>query len=345
MAKPWRRALLALAAVGLLLAVRLYTSKQDNAGRLIHVQRSLMGTVWNIDVMEQGRPEAARQAVEAAYHELERIDRLMSEWKPDSPVSAINQAAGGAGVEAPGELCAILRRGIDYGEKSEGAFDITWRGMGRLWRYDEDFVPPSDEAIAKARANVNYRDLELTGNRVRLRRAGMSIGLGGIAKGYAVDRALKTIVDAGFPHALVDGGGDIRVSGTKNGNPWQLGIQDPRAGRGTLLGRVAMTGGALVTSGDYERFRMVDGVRYHHIIDPRTGRPARGTSSVSVIAPSAEQADALATAIFVLGREKGLALAEAEGVDVMLIDEQGNTHRTDGFARRFEAAPGKEGSQ
>jgi thiamine biosynthesis lipoprotein len=342
MSAPWRKALLGLAVAGALLALRLQTTHREQTEDLLHVQRTMMGTLWNIDVMDKGDPEGARRAVEDAFAELDRIDGLMSEWKPDSPLSAINAAAGGGPVPVPAELCAILKRGVDYGTKSEGAFDITWRGMGRIWRFDDGFVPPSDDTIAKARANVNFRDLEIGETSARLKRPGMNIGLGGIAKGYAIDRALDVLTRGGFGNALVDGGGDIRVAGSKNGRPWRLGIQHPRAERGTLLGRVSITEGSLVTSGDYERFVIAGGVRYHHIIDPRTGRPARGAISASVLAPTAEQADALATAIFVLGPGKGLALARAEGVEALVIDEQGKRYMTDGFGRRFEAAPGQE---
>jgi thiamine biosynthesis lipoprotein len=173
--------------------------------------------------------------------------------------------------------------------------------------------------------------------------ATMAIGLGGIAGGYAVDRAAGVLAERGFSDFLFDGSGDILVRGTHSGRPWRLGIQDPRGPHGKLIGSVPVQDEALVTSGDYERFKIVEGVRYHHIIDPRTGYPARGTISVTVIAKTTEQADALATAMFILGAEKALKLAVAEQVDVLLIDEQGRRHMTDGFARRF--TPQEEVSQ
>jgi FAD:protein FMN transferase len=219
---------------------------------------------------------------------------------------------------------------------SDGAFDITWHGMANIWHFDDTFIPPSRAAVEQARRLVNFRAIQIEGNRVFLPKTGMSIGLGGIAKGYAVDQASKVLARAGFQDSLVDGGGDILVSGTRNGPAWQLGIQDPRRPRGTLLGRVAISNEALVTSGDYERFRIVNGVRYHHIIDARTGWPGTAACSVSVISSSAEQGVVLAKIIFMLGPEKGLAVARSEGVEALLIDPDGKRYATEKFSWRSE---------
>jgi thiamine biosynthesis lipoprotein len=304
----------------------------------LRVQRQLMGTVWNIEVAHGGRAAEASAAIDRAYAEVARVESLMSEWREDSPLSAVNRSAGGAPVEVPGELRAIIERSNQYSAKSGGAFDISWRGMGRLWKLDDSFRVPAPEAVAEAVARVNYRDIRIEGNRVGLARAGMSLGLGAIAKGYGVDRASGVLRQAGFANFLVDGGGDLYLGGDKDGTPWTIGIQHPRAERGQLLGRVRVRNQSLVTSGDYERFRIVDGVRYHHIIDVRNGYPARLCQSVSVMAPSAEQADALATALFVLGPEAGLALAKQEGVQAMIVDAQGQAHFTDGFRAQFVPA-------
>jgi len=334
MASLWRRTFLALAIAGVLLAVRFAPWTRPEAS--IRVSRPLMGTMWTIEVCDGGRPAEARDAVSAAYKELERIDALMSEWKPESPISRVNAEAGHMPVEVPAELREMIQRSIRYSQKTEGAFDITWRGMGSIWKFDDHFVPPTPAAVETARRRVNYRAIQIDGNRVGLPERGMSIGLGGIAKGYAVDRAAEVVARAGFASAMVDGGGDVRVSGTRLGAPWRLGIQEPRQERGHALGVAAMNSGALVTSGDYERFRIVDGVRYHHIIDVRNGWPARAAISVTVIAPSAEQGVVLAKGVFILGPEKGLALARAEGVEALLIDPEGRRHMTPGFPRYVE---------
>ncbi len=297
-------------------------------GGALRMSRSLMGTLWTIEVVPHGRVAEARAAMDKAFAEIRRIETLMSEWIPSSPVSQVNAAAGREPVEVPEEVAAIIRRAMDYGARSDGAFDVTWRGMGKVWRFDEQFAVPSTAAVEKARRNVDYRAIRLDGRRVSLLRPGMSLGLGGIAKGYAVDRAAGSLDASGFPDSLVAGAGDIRVSGTKDGQPWRLGVQDPRKDRGTLLGTLQLSGRAISTSGDYERFRIVDGVRYHHILDPRTGWPARECITVSVVADTAEQSDALSTAIFVLGPEKGLALAQAQQVDVLIIDRDGRRYAT-----------------
>jgi thiamine biosynthesis lipoprotein len=332
---PWRKTLLLLLVVAALITLRFVSA----AGRLerngtVSVQRPLMGTTWNIEVADHGRADAARNAIDQAYSELGRIDALMSEWKPESPISQVNSAAGKHPVEVPEELRAILERSNRYSQMSHGAFDITWHGMANIWHFDETFTPPSQSAVDEARRLVNFRAIQIEDNRVFLSKAGMSIGLGGIAKGYAVDQASKVLARAGFHDSLVDGGGDILVSGTRNGADWQLGIQDPRQPRGTLLGRVALSNWALVTSGDYERFRIVNGVRYHHIIDARTGWPATAASSVSVISSTAEQGVVLAKIIFILGPDEGLAVARSEGVEALLIDPNGKRCATEGFARQ-----------
>ncbi len=325
-----------LAMVGALLALKfLGESTHAVPGQILAVQRPLMGTVWNIEVVDQGRPDQARAAVEKAYAELERIDALMSEWKPDSPISQVNDAAGKHPVEVPAELRELLERSIRFSAITEGTFDITWRGMGNIWHFDDAFQPPSKAMVEAARRKVNYRAIRIAGNRVFLP-AGMSIGLGGIAKGYAVDRAAQALTNAGFPNSLVDGGGDVLLSGTRLGEPWRIGIQDPRQPRGSVLGTMRLSNCALVTSGDYERFRIVDGVRYHHIIDPGTGYPATASISVSVVSQSAEQGVVLAKGVFILGPDRGIALARREGVDVLLIDPEQKRHFTPGFAKNFD---------
>lgn len=338
--RAFRFTLLGVALATALLAWRLATRSAPEPV-VVRVERPLMGTLWTFEVAVTAGGAGSSRAIAAAIAEVERIEALMSEWRADSPLSALNRSAGGEAVETPAELRAILERGKAYGEKSAGAFDITWRGLGRIWRFDEAFRVPAPAEVAAARRRVDYRQVAIEGNRVRLRWPGMAIGLGGIAKGYAVDRAGEVLKAAGFPNHLVAGAGDIRAVGTKHGEPWRVGVQDPRRERGVVLGRVLLTDGAISTSGDYERFRIVDGVRYHHLIDPRTGYPAAKSRAVTVLAGSAEQADALATAIFVLGPEDGLALARREGVDALVIDPAGRWQQTEGFRRRFETAPGR----
>lgn len=329
------RTVSSIAAIGALIALRFVAPGHTLPKQILTVQRPLMGTVWKIEVVDQGRPDQARAAVEKAYSELERIDALMSEWKPESPISQVNAAAGRHPVEVPAELREMLERSIRYSIATDGTFDVTWRGMGNIWHFDDAFKPPTREAVEGARKKVNYRAIQIDGNRVFLP-SGMSIGLGGIAKGYAVDRAAQVLTSSGFPDSLVDGGGDVMLSGTRLGEPWRIGIQDPRRPHGTILGMMRLSNCALVTSGDYERFRIVNGVRYHHIIDPRTGYPATASISVSVMSRTAEQGVVLAKGVFILGPDRGMALARREGIDALLIDPQEKRYFTPGLAKNFE---------
>jgi len=329
------RTVSSIAAIGALIAFRFVSPGHILPKQILAVQRPLMGTVWNIEVVDQGRPDQARAAVEKAYAELERIDRLMSEWKPESPISQVNAAAGQHPVEVPPELREMLERSIRYSIATAGTFDVTWRGMGNIWHFDDAFQPPTKQAVEAARLRVNYRAIQIDGNRIFLP-SGMSIGLGGIAKGYAVDRAAEVLTGYGFPDSLVDGGGDVMLSGTRLGEPWTIGIQDPRQGHGTIFGVMRLSNCALVTSGDYERFRIVNGVRYHHIIDPRTGYPADASISVSVLSRTAEQGVVLAKGVFILGPDRGMALARQQGIEALLIDPQEKRYITPGFAKSFE---------
>ena len=333
-----RRILIAFCVVALLIAVRFASvDARVESVKTIKIQRPLMGTIWNLEVVDHGRPEEARRAIDKAYKELERIDALMSEWKPQSPISQVNAAAGKHAVEVPEELRDLLVRAKQYGEGSGGAFDVTWHGMASIWHFDDSFTVPSRAAVEAARRNVDFRAIQIEGNDIFLPRTGMSIGLGGIAKGYAIDRASAALAQAGFKDTLVDGGGDVLASGAReDGGPWRLGIQDPRAERGTMLGLVRASKGAVVTSGDYERFRMVNGVRYHHIIDPRTGYPANRSMSVTVVAENAERAVVLCKPIFILGGEEGLAFARAQHVEALIIGADGKRWMTEGFGRVFE---------
>ncbi|MBI3209771.1 MAG: FAD:protein FMN transferase [Candidatus Solibacter usitatus] len=317
--RKWFKAAPALA---MLIAVGWAISPDRRSSATLRLQWQVMGTLWTAEIVHQGQPEQANAALNAVMAELRRIDELMSEWRPESPVSAINDHAGRGLVEVPTELRELVERAVGYSERSGGVFDITWRGMGRIWRFDDEFRVPSPAEVSAAKSRVGYRGIRIEGNRVGLARAGMSIGLGGIAKGYALDRCGAVLRAKGFDNWLLDGGGDVLVSGARNGAPWSLGIQHPRKERGALLGRVSLSHGALITSGDYERFRIVDGVRYHHIIDPRSGWPATASRSVTVLADSAEAGVVLAKVIFIYGPER----ASKENVEALVVDKDGRCH-------------------
>ncbi len=335
----FRPILVILILVGIALTIRYLSQSVDQEpAQVVKMERELMGTLWGIQVVAKTDPDVARaqQAIEQAFQELHRIDALMSDWKDDSPLSAINFAAGQEPTEVPTELVAIISRGIHFGELTSGAFDITWKGMEDLWHFNGPFEVPTQAAVTEALQFVDYRQILIEGQHVSLPK-GFAIGLGGIAKGYAIDRAAAILEEYGFRDFLVNGGGDILAGGTRGSRLWSIGIRDPRGARDELLAKVRLSDGSVVTSGDYERFRIVDGIRYHHIVDPRTGYPADKCQAVTIVAETAEEADVLATVVFVLGHEKGLPLIEAiSGVEAFVVDVNGEFQMTDGFREVVE---------
>lgn len=299
-----------------------------------------MGTEFRVSVSTD-QPAAARTAISDALAEVARVEGLLGTRSEESEVSRINVGAGAEPVLVSDETVALLARALEISERSGGAFDVTYAALSPVWRSLREEPPrlPTDEAIEEARQLVGWRDLivDRQAATVQLRRAGMAINLGGIGKGHGVDRAGEVLVEHGFTNFIVGGGGDLLVRGSKRGTPWRLGVQHPRR-RGELLGEVTLLGDlALVTSGDYERFVEIDGVRYHHIVDPRTGRPARGCAGVTLTAPDATTADAMATAVFVLGPERGLRLVEeSEGVEVLIVDQEMEITMSAGMRSRVQ---------
>jgi len=309
--------------------------------------RPLMGTRFEITVASP--PGAVPgSAIEKAFARVQEIENLMSEYLPQSAVSRINAEADKHPVPVDPETFAVIQRAIGIGDVTGGAFDISFAALKGLWDFKaERPVLPSPDDVATRLARVGYRQIALDplARTVVFRRPGMRIGLGGIAKGYAVDAASQVLVDQGFPNHIIDGGGDLMIRGLKGDKPWMLGIRHPRKPDAMLARLTVQKDGAMVTSGDYERFFEIQGVRYHHIMDPKTGYPARGAISVTITAPTAIEADALATGIFVLGPEKGLALAESlENVEALIVDEKMNIRITSGLRSAVTIAPQDEGT-
>lgn len=272
---------------------------------------------------------AARTAFAAAIEEIKRIEAAMTTWR-DSEVSRINAAAGKSPVQVSDETFTVIDEAVRTSKLSEGTFDITFHSLHGLWKFDEDLDPhpPSDKDVRARLAFVGYRNIELDPAKktVRLAKEKTQIGLGGIAKGYAVDRAARVLEQAGLTSFFVQAGGDLLARGKKpDGTEWQAGIRDPRGPEGSFFARLAVTDHAFSTAGDYERAYVTGGKRYHHIIDPRTGQPAAACRSVTVWAPTALLADELDDAVFVLGPEKGMALVESiEGVGAVIVDSKNN---------------------
>jgi thiamine biosynthesis lipoprotein len=280
-------------------------------------------TAWTDDV------DKAELAFTAAYEEIRRIEELMTDWEhpgqPPSDVVRINAAAGKAPVHVSDETMQVINASLDMSRRSDGAFDITYAAMRGLWKFDEDLekkIPPAAE-IERKRQLINFRDVQVDDKKqtVRLRRAGMKLGLGGIAKGYAVDRCAEVLRRHGLQNFMVQAGGDLFVSGQKGNAPWMVGVRDPRGGPRAIIAKMAIKDHAFSTAGDYERAFLLDGRRYHHIIDPKTGYPATASRGVTIFAPTAFLADALDDAVFILGPERGMALIEAyPNCSAMIVD-------------------------
>ena len=274
----------------------------------------------------------ANKAIDLAIAEIDRISVLMSEWTADSAVSAINQAAGKHPVRVPEELFRLLEEAKKLSQITQGKFDITFAGIGKLWNFRKAEIP-STEKITAAIKLIDYKKLHLNvSNRTAyLEKQSMKIGLGGIVKGYIVDRAAQVIRQAGFTEFSINAGGDLYVSGDKGGKQWRVGIQSPRDKKAILV-VIPVANTAVATSGDYERFFMLDGQRYSHIIDPQTGYPANKSQSVTVLAPRAYQADALATGVFVLGPKAGMKLIESlNEVEALIVSKDGGLSLSSGL--------------
>ena len=310
-----------------------------NGPQLIERTRASMGaearlTAWTSD----GATAAA--AFEEVFEELERLESLMSVWREGSDIVRLNQAAGRAPVVVSPEVMEALRAARDIGDWTDGAFDVTFGALSGIWKFDHDQdnrIPSADE-IARRVPLVDYRALELN---VATRTAyiagrGMRAHLGGIGKGYAVDRAAALLRSRGVDDFMIQFGGDLYVGGRRGDRPWRLGIQDPRGAADSSFAAIDLTDSAFSTSGDYERFFLSNGRRYHHILDPRTGEPARGCRSVTIVAASATLADALSTGVFVLGPAKGMALIERlPDVEGVIVDGDNRVLISSGLKERL----------
>ena len=267
----------------------------------------LMGTTFRIEALADDS-ESGSRAIAAAFREVDRVEGLISSWDSSSQLSQVNRRAGEGPVEVGPELLELVETSLDISRRTRGAFDITFASCGSLWSFREPSIP-SERAMRRCRQKIDYRRIELdpAAGTLFLPDEEIEIGVGGIGKGYGVDRAVATLEQHGIHSYIVDGGGDVRVRADGRRRPWRVGIAHPRR-PDRLLGQLSVERGAVVSSGDYERYFERDGRRYHHILDPRTARPARKSVAVTVLADRAAEADALSTGLFVLGPKAGIAL-------------------------------------
>jgi len=290
---------------------------------------NIMGTRVSVELWADDNGRAA-DCAQRVFDEMRRIDALMSPFRADSEVAAINRNAAIEAVAISPELYDLIERSLEFSRLSDGAFDISFASVG--YRYDyRRGIRPDDDSIQQMIDNIDYRQIRLENGRIRFGKPGMRIDLGGIAKGYAVDRSIDLLRDCGITHALVSAGGDSRLLGDRNGRPWMIGIRHPRRDDAIAL-RLPLENSAISTSGDYERFFISNGKRIHHIINPRTGKSATRSWSSTVIGPDATTTDALSTTLFILGAEHGLKLIDQlDGLDAIIIDSTGQIHYSSGL--------------
>jgi thiamine biosynthesis lipoprotein len=326
--KPARRAPLApallapltLATVATLAA--LLTAAPARA-EWVKREEAVMGTRIYVELWADD-PTQGNAAIDAVMASMRYIDDLMSHYKPESQLSRINAHAAEGPVVVDPELFEVIRQSIHYSEITEGAFDITYASVGYLYDY-RNRIRPTESEIRAALPGVNYRHLILdpAHHSVRFARPGMRIDLGGIAKGYAVDRGIGILRQRGVEHAIVTAGGDSRIIGDRRGRPWVVGIRHPDDPN-RVVTRIPLVDSAISTSGDYERFFDEDGVRYHHIIDPHTGHSASKVRSATILGPTAIQTDGLSKTAFVLGADKALEILERiPDIDAVFVTPDG----------------------
>jgi thiamine biosynthesis lipoprotein len=283
----------------------------------------------------------ARVAFEEVFSEFDRLEKLMSVWVVNSDLVRVNRAAGMSPVAVSPEVREVLKRAGEISEWTGGKFDVTFGALAGLWRFDHDqdnTVPDMDE-VRRRLPLIDFRAIRVddTAGTVFLERRGMSINLGGIGKGYAIDRGAAILRRRGFRDFMIQSGGDLYVSGLNAGRPWQLGIQDPRSPARRIFARVDISDGTFSTSGDYERFFMKDGRRYHHLLDPSTGEPAHGARSVTIVSNTATVADGLSTGVFIMGPDAGMALIERlPDVEGVIVSDKNEVLISSGLRGRLQ---------
>jgi thiamine biosynthesis lipoprotein len=323
--KPW----LAVTLAAVLVAISVISTPSH--AEWIGESRPMMGTeirvyLWHDD------PQEGLLAKEAVFEEVSRIDELMSTYKEESEISMINREAASGPVPVGDELLGLILRSLDISVLTLGAFDITYDSVGQHYDFREH-QRPNEETIKDELQSIDYRlvDADLAAGTIHFLQEGVRINLGGIAKGYTVERGVEILRQRGIQHAIVTAGGDSRLLGDRRGQPWMVGVRDPRQD-GRVAVSIPLENEAVSTSGDYERFFEEDGKRYHHIIQPTTGKPASGVHSATVVGPDAVITDALSTSVFVMGVDQGLRLiATLPDYVGIVIDAGGRLFYSDGL--------------
>ncbi len=304
--------------------------------RYVTVKKALklMGSRFDITVISTNE-ELGYINIDEAVAEITRIEKMISSWDPESETYQINKNAGIRPVKVSLELFKLIERAKQISEITDGAFDISYSSMDRIWKFDGSMkAMPTEAEIKKSVARVGYQKIILNHDErtVFLKQSGMKISFGAIGKGYAADKAKELLVSKQVVAGIINAAGDLTTWGTKaSGEKWSIGITNPFS-QGRIFSWLPIVESSVATSGNYEKYVVFRGKKYSHIIDPRTGMPASGVSSVSIFAKSAELCDALATAVFIMGREAGISLIDQlGGTEVVLIDDAGKVHKSNGI--------------
>lgn len=286
----------------------------------------LMGCGFGITVVSKDSISAQKQ-IDLAFEEMKRIERLISSWDPNSETSLINKNAGKEPVVVSDELFNLIQRSVKISNLTDGAFDITFASIDNVWKFDGSMTEmPSEYSISESVKSIGFQNIILNSEEktVFLKQEGSKIGFGAIGKGYAADKAKQLLIKNGVKAGIINASGDMNTWGKQpDGSDWKIAITNP-LNKNHAFATLPLKNNAVVTSGDYEKYVEFNGVRYAHIINPKTGYPTKGILSVTVFAPTAELADALATSVFVLGKEVGIhRINQLPQIECIIIDEKG----------------------
>ena len=317
------------------------TATLSSFGQITHKRKlSMLGSPFEMTVVAKDTVQG-NEYIDLAIAEVKRVEYLISDWIPTTQISQVNKNAGIKPVKVDKEVFDLVSRAIKVSQITSGAFDISYASMDRIWKFDGSMkAMPTEEAIKKSVSKIGYKNIVLDPKEqtIFLKNEGMKLGLGGIGQGYIADKVKELLFSKGCVSGIVNVSGDINAWGKQpDGKPWTVGIVNP-LNKNKIFATFPLENSAVETSGSYEKFVIFNGIRYAHIIDPRTGYPAQGVVSVSVFAKQTEIADALATGIFVLGVEVGLDLVnQLKGIQCIIVDDKGKIHSSKGIdIKKFE---------
>lgn len=317
------------------------TATLSSFGQITYKRKlSMLGSPFEMTVVAKDSVQG-NEFIDLAVAEVKRVEYLISDWIPTTQISQVNKNAGIKPVKVDKEVFDLVSRAIKVSQITSGAFDISYASMDRIWKFDGTMkAMPTEEAIKKSVSKIGYKNIVLDPKEqtIFLKNEGMKLGLGGIGQGYIADKVKELLFSKGCVSGIVNVSGDINAWGKQpDGKPWTVGIVNP-LNKNKIFATFPLENSAVETSGSYEKFVIFNGIRYAHIIDPRTGYPAQGVVSVSVFAKQTEIADALATGIFVLGVEVGLDLVnQLKGIQCIIVDDKGKIHSSKGIdIKKFE---------